>query len=63
LSGQRYRLTQESFFRCHSTASFADELRVSNERLEFFDFKMTGATGHRTHFVVVPDTGIGFGHL
>jgi len=51
------------FCRCHSTAPFADELRVSDEWLDLFDIKVTRATGHCTHLVVVPDKGIGFGHV
>ena len=47
----------------YSTAALADELSVFHEWLELFQIKMTRATSHRTHFLVVTGTSIGFCHL
>lgn len=45
-SRQRHWVAEMLLFGGYSTASLADELRVSHEWLELFQIKMTGATSH-----------------
>jgi hypothetical protein len=51
------------FFGSDPPARLADKLRVSDERLQLFHIKMTRATSHRTHLLIVTNTSLGFVHL